>query len=750
MKRKILVLMAALFVFFQTIADVKLQGRPVSGRLAASVEKLKALASVPPNASTFKFSDVVNWTGQGENEAVLIVQWNCAGENYAQVWGYRWKGTAIGAEMVVAIAQADPKFYALIQSGGAYGMSIGGIGYDANGNGNFVMVKNGKEYPFKNGLIDSQTGEFDGFTSKEETDWWQGGWYGGYWSYWNSEGGDLAKLKYASTGATGRQLKNGSVDAWNFSVGMQGQPWKELAPAPVAKVESNYSDGFFFLNEGWFGHDNGSINWYDNNGKLVYNVDKKENGGAVQLGLTSCFGQIYGNELYVTSKQGNRFVSFDAVTMKVKNKLEAVGDDGRGLVNINGDKLYIGTQSGISVYNKTSNQIEKTVTGLTPNMQVGTMERVGKYVFASQENSGVQVIDIVNDAVVKTLEIPNNSGLVVSKDGNVWVVAGNKIYRINPVTLESTEHTIENTISGNWGAWKSDQICASYAEDALFYAYGGGWTQTELGKLRIKPDGSVEEDNNFKFVMPEGETQPMEFYGVLRINPHTGNLIVSTTQSGWGNNYEYNWIMEVNPATGKIEKQIQLKNDDGKNYYWFPSLPVFPDISGPEVTLEDMQFGTPAPLMFHVSDFVSDRDNLSVLAEVEALVDDPSIAKVEFDGINLTVTPLAQGETGLTVRVNSNGKLSEKSVRLSVDDLSSVDGSVAADLSVFPTLVLDYVKVNGNGICRMSVYDLLGTKMIDRIVDGGEMVDMSNLPSGNYIVKVQSGSTVVTQKIVKR
>ena len=104
MKRKILVLVASLLVFFQTIADVKLQGRPVSGRLATSVEKVKASASVPPNASNFKFSDVVNWTGQGENEAILVVQWNCAGETNAQVWGYRWTGTAIGAEMVVAIA----------------------------------------------------------------------------------------------------------------------------------------------------------------------------------------------------------------------------------------------------------------------------------------------------------------------------------------------------------------------------------------------------------------------------------------------------------------------------------------------------------------------------------------------------------------------------------------------------------------------------------------------------------------------
>ena len=751
MKKRILLLAFATVVMMQSFAQIVLQGRTVPESLVERVMNLGQSTLLPPNAESFTFDQVLNWIGEGENEAALVVQWNVESEKNAYVWGYRWSGTATGADMVMAIADADPRFCAMV-SEGAYGLTIGGLGYDVNGSGNFTLSKGGADYPVgDNGLIIEKTGTFEGFLPKDSQDWWQSGWNNGFWSLWVSEKADFSGLKFASTGASGRQLINGSIDAWNFSVGMVSQNWKALQGAPGAERRPD-KDGFYMLNEGWFGHDNGSISWISSSGSITYNVDKAANSGESKLGLTSCYGQIYGDVLYVSSKQGNRFAMFDADRMSCLAKLESIGGDGRALLNVGNDKVYLGTSAGISVYDITSGKIKKTVFGMSegPNTQVGSMARIGNCVFASQQGVGLQIIDVEKDLVVKTINQPACSGLVVSKDGYVWLVARDKLLRVDPVTFETSEVVLPNSIASQWGSWKPDQICADYQENVLYYAYGSGWSQTKLGKLRINQDGSVVEDTAFRFVMPEGVSQPQEFYGVLRVDPHTGYIVVSTIQSGWGDNYSYNWIHLVNPQTGDIVRTIEVNDENGKNYYWFPALPIFPDIAEPLVTLEDMQFGTATPMLFHVSDFVSDSDNLSVLAEVEVWVDDPSIATVEFDGINLTVTPLSQGETRLTVKVNSNGKLSEKSVRLSVDDLSSVDGSAAADLSVFPTLVLDHVKVNGNGICRMSVYNLFGTKMIDRMVDGGEMVDMSNLPSGTYIVKVQSGSTVVTQKIVKR
>ena len=56
---------------------------------------------------------------------------------------------------------------------------------------------------------------------------------------------------------------------------------------------ANYQDGFFIQNEGRFGHDNGSINWFGNDGSAVYTVEQKENAGDKDLlGATSQFGTI--------------------------------------------------------------------------------------------------------------------------------------------------------------------------------------------------------------------------------------------------------------------------------------------------------------------------------------------------------------------------------------------------------------------------------------------------------------------------
>ena len=46
---------------------------------------------------------------------------------------------------------------------------------------------------------------------------------------------------------------------------------------------ANYQDGFFIQNEGWFGYDNGSINWFGNDGSAVYTVEQKENAGDKEL-----------------------------------------------------------------------------------------------------------------------------------------------------------------------------------------------------------------------------------------------------------------------------------------------------------------------------------------------------------------------------------------------------------------------------------------------------------------------------------
>ncbi|MDE6378625.1 MAG: hypothetical protein K2K72_07765, partial [Duncaniella sp.] len=47
--------------------------------------------------------------------------------------------------------------------------------------------------------------------------WWTSAWYGGYWSYWTITG-VATDWMYSGTGFTGRQLSDGCVDGWSFTL----------------------------------------------------------------------------------------------------------------------------------------------------------------------------------------------------------------------------------------------------------------------------------------------------------------------------------------------------------------------------------------------------------------------------------------------------------------------------------------------------------------------------------------------------
>lgn len=61
---------------------------------------------VEPKESTIAASEIVYWVGEGENEAVMAVNWT----DTALAWGYRFDGSKTVSDMMDAIAGADPRF----------------------------------------------------------------------------------------------------------------------------------------------------------------------------------------------------------------------------------------------------------------------------------------------------------------------------------------------------------------------------------------------------------------------------------------------------------------------------------------------------------------------------------------------------------------------------------------------------------------------------------------------------------------
>lgn len=749
-KRLLFLLAGVCLVASAAIADeAKIQGIPVHGNVAEAVKR-NILHDVAPHSESFEFSDIVNWVGEGENEAACCLQWNVAGEENALVWGYRWDGEATGMDMLSAIAREDKRVYLLLANTD-YGVTVAGMGYDKDEDGDIGFIHGVDE----NNSFFMTEPDYDNWTAKDPDDYFSCGMMtNGYWSYYVSDEGEFPPTGYAMTGASDRILQDGCVDGWSFMSLSETYDWKPLEAATVTvSSPENFEDGFFIVNEGWFGHDNGSINWISGNGIAYYNVDKKANNGESVLGITSQYGIVYGDNMYVMSKQAPRLVVLDARTLEMRKSFDEIGGDGRAVLGVDEDKVYVGTSNGIFVLNPSTFSLSAAaIAGTDGTGQTGMMARVGKYVFASKQGVGVLVIDPEADAVVETIENADVYGLTVAKNGTVWAGAKGCLMRINPVTLEAETLPMPNSLVSPWGTWMPDKLCAAIDENALFYAYGtGSWSnsETSVSKLLIDEDGQISTDPDFNFTMPAGndDSKYQIFYGGIGVDPHTGKLVVLTTQSGYGANYSYNWVHMVNTSTGAVEKTVVMKNDEGEDYYWFPAMPVFPDVEMPEIILSDINVMDEGSMKFSMDEIVKDLDNR--VAYIEVTTDDSDLFSVDCDGLGFEITPVGNGIGSITVKANSNGHIVEKTVSVDVSK-ASVAGNVADGISVYPTVVDDVLNISGlNDDAKVTVYGLSGAIVAEQIGCSG-VIDLSSLAEGTYMVRIQSGDIVKVEKVIKK
>lgn len=170
--------------------------------------------------------DIVNWTGTGENRSVLSIQWAEAAGSANSVrflaWGYKWNGSAVGLDMITAVAKQDSRLYVVLAEAWNQ-IVIKGFGYDGNGDGH-ITVSNASltltEADFVDGIYIEKSGDdFDDMKTADAADLWMGGWKHAYASYWvGTPGVNVpASFSYSNFAASSQKLQNNSWDAWTFS-----------------------------------------------------------------------------------------------------------------------------------------------------------------------------------------------------------------------------------------------------------------------------------------------------------------------------------------------------------------------------------------------------------------------------------------------------------------------------------------------------------------------------------------------------
>lgn len=465
--------------------------------------------------------------------------------------------------------------------------------------------------------------------------------------------------------------------------------------------EFQFSDGFFIVNEDWYGHNNSTINWFGHDGQIVRRVVQTVNGANVQLGCTAPVGVIAGGKMFVTSKQeqdpgqsvvGARLTVLDAMTMKVVKQWTQFpnGGDGRDVCAVSDSKVYVGTTGGIYVLDtKAMEFTAPTVVGGTErdpdvlyNGQVGTILSVGGKVYACSQSQGLLVIDPVTDKVVEAISVPADAyaegdkegslsfGSAVYKSGYIWLsvsaVSGNGaakdvVVKFDPATKAMTTIPVTKGCYGpanSWYAWTPDGFCASQKDDYLFW--NGG------------PNSWFAKQTIYRFDIKTGETTLVvdlqntsdNIYGAcLRVNPMTGDIITGLSMGQpYGNNYE----IRIYTADGDLRYTYQL--NDGN--YWFPSIPVFPQVERKLVadSFDEAIVPLNGDKVVDVTDAAHDNFLTHALMgkTILEVADTSIVAAMMDDGNTLRLTGKGKGKTTVSLRVRTDADSVVATVPVSV------------------------------------------------------------------------------------
>ncbi|KIO75785.1 hypothetical protein TH53_18685 [Pedobacter lusitanus] len=328
-------------------------------------------------------------------------------------------------------------------------------------------------------------------------------------------------------------------------------------------VWGKYENGFYIVNEGWFGHGTGTVSFYRyNTSKMEDSVFVKENPGKDQEPKSSTLqsGVIFNKKFYLVSKVGGPMVVTDKYSMKELARIPSQGgNDWRSFVGISESKGLISSGKGVYPLDLNSLVVGQKIADV--GGQVGDMIKEGNAVFVLSSTDGVVVLDANDYKVVKKIA-GASVGFARTIDGSIWAAGGTKLFKVN-AALDVQEVAVPFSIFGSWGAWHPGSITASAKENAVFFAKNGSFSGgSEIYKYI--PGNQTSLQAAF-LKLPAGKI----FYGAgLCYDAKLDQLLVSTVQSGFGENFKANNLYFYDPVTAAVKKTVSY---DG---YYFPSVIV--------------------------------------------------------------------------------------------------------------------------------------------------------------------------------
>ena len=439
---------------------------------------------------------------------------------------------------------------------------------------------------------------------------------------------------------------------------------KDLADdQPAAMVDAA---GFYMVNEG-HGQEDGSVNYFKKSVDgytATYRAYRAANDGE-KLGTTTQFGTIWGDNMYLMTKQGNRLVVADAKTLKKKAAFQELGGDARMFLGVTDKKGYVGTQAGIRVFDITQLQLGSAIADI-PAEEIGNMCLSAGKVFAVSQ-SGLYILDAQTDKLIEKKAVTGLSTAICGQDGTVWVAAADHFLKIDPENLEMEQvaYPEGGSVFDSWWAWNAGSLCASTQKNVLYWASGSSsWAVSDVWKYDV-------EAKKFSKIYTMHETDlggvPNIYSAGLRVDPLTDELIVMGVY-----NYAQCWAYKLDSNGQELDCYPLLGGQgvsilpDGYNR-WFPALPVFEDANQPQILLNQVKVKAGETEEVDLDEKVVDYDNIFASMMFELTPAEENLAMVALDGDDLKVTGLQPGVTACKLAVISNGVRVEKNIQIVVE-----------------------------------------------------------------------------------
>ncbi|WP_081817005.1 T9SS type A sorting domain-containing protein [Polaribacter sp. Hel_I_88] len=244
--------------------------------------------------------------------------------------------------------------------------------------------------------------------------------------------------------------------------------------------------------------------------------------------------------------------------------------------------------------------------------------------------------------------------------------------------------------------WKNDAL-----EDALEIKYLGA-----AGSLDEQPGSTSSGNNGTRGVKLYDDGNPSITGSSRRLYQLVKGLVIGNT---------YNFSIDSNSEAAGTPSEVyilnnEISNEDGIDANGYTDASV---TAGMSITNDEGQWVT--------TTFSFVATTTEVVIYVRALAADSGDTEVFYDNISL-----------------------KQAAAASVDDI------FASQVSVYPNPANEFVKISSSvDINKVEIYNLLGKKVISTSKLTNNNLDVSSLSKGVYLMKLTSGESVASRKLIK-